>query len=47
MYPLAADQPYPRNQWWVAAYASELGRTLLARDILVVDRRAKGTPLAG
>ena len=34
MYPLAVDQPYPRNQWWVAAYSSEVGRDLLARDIL-------------
>lgn len=34
MYPLGIDQPYPRNQWWVAAYASEVSRTLLARDIL-------------
>jgi hypothetical protein len=25
MYPLSIDQPYPRNQWWVAAYASEVG----------------------
>jgi phenylpropionate dioxygenase-like ring-hydroxylating dioxygenase large terminal subunit len=33
-YPLTTEQPYPRNQWWVAAYADEVGRTLLARDIL-------------
>ncbi|WJT00655.1 aromatic ring-hydroxylating dioxygenase subunit alpha [Novosphingobium humi] len=33
-YPLTVDQPYPRNQWWVAAYAAEVGRDLLARDIL-------------
>lgn len=34
MYPLSVDQPYPREQWWVAAYSSEVGRDLLARDIL-------------
>lgn len=34
MYPLDVTQPYPRNQWWVAAYASELTRDLLSRDIL-------------
>jgi phenylpropionate dioxygenase-like ring-hydroxylating dioxygenase large terminal subunit len=34
MYPLDVEQPYPRNQWWVAAYASEVSRDLLARDIL-------------
>lgn len=33
-YPLTTAQPYPRNQWWVAAYADEVGRDLLARDIL-------------
>jgi vanillate O-demethylase monooxygenase subunit len=34
MYPLSVEQPYPREQWWVAAYSSEVGRDLLARDIL-------------
>jgi len=34
MYPLSVDQPYPREQWWVAAYSSEVERDLLARDIL-------------
>jgi len=33
-YPLTVEQPYPRNQWWVAAYSGEVGRNLLARDIL-------------
>jgi nitrite reductase/ring-hydroxylating ferredoxin subunit len=50
MYPLAVDQPYPRNQWWVAAYASELGRALLARDILgepvLFYRTENGDPVA-
>lgn len=34
MYPLNVEQPYPRNHWWVGAYSSEVGRDLLARDIL-------------
>ena len=34
MYPLSVEQPYPRQQWWVAAYSSEVSRELLARDIL-------------
>lgn len=34
MYPLKVEQPYPLNNWWVGAYASEVGRHLLARDIL-------------
>lgn len=34
MYPLSVDQPYPFNQWWVAAYSSEVSRDILARDIL-------------
>lgn len=33
-YPLTTAEPYPRNQWWVAAYADEVGRDILARDIL-------------
>ncbi|WP_206244497.1 aromatic ring-hydroxylating dioxygenase subunit alpha [Novosphingobium terrae] len=33
-YPLTTQEPYPHDQWWVAAYADELGRHLLARDIL-------------
>jgi vanillate O-demethylase monooxygenase subunit len=50
MYPLTTDQPYPRNQWWVAAYASEVGRDLLARDILgervLLYRTEGGDPVA-
>ncbi|MCY1672695.1 aromatic ring-hydroxylating dioxygenase subunit alpha [Novosphingobium sp. SL115] len=34
MHPLKTRQPYPRNQWWAAAYASEVGRQLLGRTIL-------------
>jgi phenylpropionate dioxygenase-like ring-hydroxylating dioxygenase large terminal subunit len=34
MHPLKVEQPYPFNQWWVAAYASELTRTPLGRTIL-------------
>lgn len=50
MYPLTVDQPYPRNQWWVAAYASEVGRALLPRDILgepvLFYRTEEGAPVA-
>ena len=50
MYPLNVEQPYPRNQWWVAAYACELSRDLLARDILgepvILYRTKAGTPVA-
>ncbi|WP_022681541.1 aromatic ring-hydroxylating dioxygenase subunit alpha [Sphingobium bisphenolivorans] len=34
MHPLKVDQPYPYEQWWVAAYSSEVGRELLGRTIL-------------
>lgn len=34
MYPLKVEQPYPRNQWWVAAYGNEIGRSLLMREML-------------
>ncbi len=34
MYPLTTEQPYPRNQWWVAAYSSEVSRNLMMRQIL-------------
>lgn len=50
MYPLAVDQPYPRNHWWLAAYSSEIGRDILARDILgepvVLFRTEAGEPVA-
>jgi phenylpropionate dioxygenase-like ring-hydroxylating dioxygenase large terminal subunit len=34
LYPLNESQPYPFNQWWVAAYSSEIGRTLIQKTIL-------------
>lgn len=34
MYPLAGSQPYPRNQWYVAAWSSEVADTIVARTIL-------------
>lgn len=34
MHPLNEAQPYPFENWWVAAYAGEVGRTILARTIL-------------
>jgi len=49
-YPLNLDQPYPRNQWWVAAYASEVSRDLMARSILgervLLYRRQDGGAVA-
>lgn len=50
MHPLKVDQPYPYNQWWVAAYASELTQTPLGRTILgervVMYRTQAGEPVA-
>lgn len=34
MFPLKAEQPYPRQQWWVAAYGSEISRAITGRTIL-------------
>jgi nitrite reductase/ring-hydroxylating ferredoxin subunit len=34
MYPLNNAQAYPFNHWWIAAYAEEVGRTVIARTIL-------------
>lgn len=50
MYPLEEGQMFPRQQWWVAAQASEVGRTLLGRTLLeqevVLYRQANGEPVA-
>jgi vanillate O-demethylase monooxygenase subunit len=50
MHPLKVDQPYPFNQWWVAAYANELTQTPLGRTILgervVMYRTQAGEPVA-
>lgn len=50
LYPLHASQPWPRNQWWVAANAHELGqqpleRTLLGEPVLLFRSEA-GEPVA-
>ncbi len=34
LYPLNESQPYPFDQWWVAAYAKEIGRRLVQKTIL-------------
>lgn len=34
MFPLKADQPYPREQWWVAAYSDEIDHEIKAFTIL-------------
>ncbi len=47
---IAGNADAPRNQWYVAAYSSELGRTPLHRwilgDPLVMFRTASGAPVA-
>ena len=46
MYPLAGSQPYPRNQWYVAAWSVEVGDAIVGRTILdtpiVLFRNADG-----
>jgi len=46
----AADMPFPRNAWYVAAGGPELGRELLGRKLLgqqvVLFRAEDGTPVA-
>jgi vanillate O-demethylase monooxygenase subunit len=50
MYPLADGLFAPRNQWYVAAWSSEVGRKLLSRDVLnepvVLFRTENGTAVA-
>jgi phenylpropionate dioxygenase-like ring-hydroxylating dioxygenase large terminal subunit len=50
MYPYNLPQPYPFDQWWVAAYSGEVGRHLLQRRILdqpiVLYRTEAGEPVA-
>ncbi|HXI76279.1 MAG TPA: aromatic ring-hydroxylating dioxygenase subunit alpha [Steroidobacteraceae bacterium] len=49
-YPLNLSQPYPFEQWWVAAYSNEVGRELTQRKILdqpvVMYRTGAGQPVA-
>jgi vanillate O-demethylase monooxygenase subunit len=49
-YPLNTAQPWPRNQWWVAALADEIGTEPLERTILgepvVLFRTEAGEPVA-
>ncbi|WP_454806060.1 Rieske 2Fe-2S domain-containing protein [Paraburkholderia fungorum] len=50
MYPLDLKQPYPRNQWYIAAWGNELNRVLFERRILdepiVFYRTEAGQPVA-
>lgn len=50
MHPLNQKQPWPRQQWWIAAWSSEVTRDLLGRTILgeplVLYRTADGSPAA-
>ena len=34
MYPLDTPSPYPRRQWWMAAWSNEVQRSVLGRTIL-------------
>ena len=50
MHPLKVVQPYPFNQWWVAAYAKEVTRQILPRTILgyrMVFYRTEGGDAVG
>ncbi|WP_295638247.1 aromatic ring-hydroxylating dioxygenase subunit alpha [Novosphingobium sp.] len=50
MYPLNQKQPWPRQQWWIAAWSGEVSRELLGRTILgepvILYRTEDGTPTA-
>lgn len=50
MYPLEDGLIFPRNQWWVAAKSSEVGRNILQRTLLeeevVFYRTMAGEPVA-
>ena len=50
MHPLDQAQPYPFEQWWIAAYSFEIGRTIVARTILgspiILYRTEDGEPVA-
>jgi vanillate O-demethylase monooxygenase subunit len=50
MYPFKKNLTYPRNQWYVAAWSHEVGRTLFERTLLgepvVFYRTEDGTPVA-
>ncbi len=50
MYPLTEAQPFPRRQWWMVAYSSEIGREALGKTILdervVLYRKENGEAVA-
>lgn len=50
MHPFKVEQPYPYQQWWIAAYGSEVKRELLGRKILgqsvILYRTENGEPVA-
>ena len=49
IYPLNEAQPYPFEQWWIAAYSHEVSRSLIQRTILgqsmVFYRTESGEPV--
>jgi len=50
MYPIDLEQPYPFQQWWMAASSSEVTREIMPRTILdmpiVFYRKENGDPVA-
>ena len=50
MYPFKTSQSFPRNQWYIAAFSHEVGRTPMERTLLdepvVFYRSAAGAPVA-
>lgn len=50
MHPLNEAQPYPFEQWWVAAYDHEIGRRILGRTLvgqrIILFRTEAGEPVA-
>lgn len=50
MHPLKVEQPWPYEQWWVAALSGEIGRNLLGRTILnkpvILYRKEDGEAVA-
>ena len=50
MYPLNEAQPYPFEQWWIAAYDHEVSRQIIGRTLLgqrvILFRTEAGEPVA-
>jgi phenylpropionate dioxygenase-like ring-hydroxylating dioxygenase large terminal subunit len=50
VYPLTASEPFPRRQWWMVAYSSEVTRQIIPRSLLgekiVLYRTEEGQAIA-